>query len=222
MRSARSSWDVSGRARGARARRGRIERGTRELHVFRHVHEHRTRPPGLGDLERLLERAPQLVHIAHLHRVLHHGPEDRDSVHLLKRIRAEQRRGHLPRDRHERHGVEARVRERREQVGRAGSRRREADRCAARHARAALRDEAGGLLVAHEHVLQSTAPQRIVQRQVRAARHTGDVAHAAPFQEFADDLCSAVLLHGFSVVFGAHRRGDHARTPRQRTLAGFE
>ena len=85
--------------------------------------------------------------------VLGAGPRDPDRVAFLKGVRADQMRGHLPGDAHERDRIEQRVGDAGDGVGRARPRGDEHDAGLAGRARIALCRVGRGLFVANEDML---------------------------------------------------------------------
>ena len=70
----------------------------RELDVLRDVDDDRPRPAGLGDVERLVQDAREVVDVLHQPIVLRARARDADRVALLESVVADQVRRHLPGD----------------------------------------------------------------------------------------------------------------------------
>jgi hypothetical protein len=155
-----------------RARRA-VARGTAG-HVDRHVDEHRTRPPGGRQVQRVGDRLRRVVGALDRDRVLDDRRGDAEHVGLLERVRAAQGGADLAADEHGRHGVHVRVADRRDEVRRARAAGRERDAGPAGRPGIALGGVPGAGLVAHQHVPDAGVPQGVVERQARAAGHAED------------------------------------------------
>ncbi len=180
------------------ARIGEVE--ARQLHVLRHVDQHRAGAARAGDVERLLEHLRQVGDVLHEPGVLDDRHRDALDVGLLEGVGADQVRRHLAGDAHDRRRVEVGVGDRRHEVGRAGAGGRDGDAHLAGRTRVALRHVAGALLVAHQEVADRVLVlgPGVVERQDRPARQAEHVGHALGL-EAADDRLGAgdaAAIHG--------------------------
>ena len=115
--------------------------------------------------------------------------------------------GHLPGDRDDRHRVHVRVRDRRDQVGRARTGGRHADADPAGGLRVPGGGVAGALLVADQDVPHRRVEQRVVGRQDGAARDAEDYLYAERLERL-DERAGAgrrQLLSGRGVTVGRVR-----------------
>ena len=92
------------------------------LHVLRYVDEHRPRPSGDSDLERARNYVQQVLGRSDEKVVLRDRQREPERVDLLKRISSDHPARHLSRDSDEGNRVELRVRNRGQQIRRAGTR----------------------------------------------------------------------------------------------------
>ncbi len=178
--------------------------GGRLEHVLGDVDQHRARPPGPGDVERLGDRAGDPLGAEHQLVVLGDRQRDAGGVALLEGVRADHRLGHLAGDRHHRHRVHVGVRQRGDQVGRARATGRHADPDLAGRPGVPLRRMARPLLVADQDVANAGLTQRVVGRQDRATgkpEHDLDAAllEAADERLRSSDLQDDSLVCGFAV-----------------------
>src|SRR5205807_9362937 len=107
-----------------------------------------------------------------------------------------------------RDGVEHRVRDRRDEVGRARTRGRERDADLARRLRVALSGVAGALLVAAENVADARVVERVVGWEVRASGDAEYGLNALGLHAFHDRVdCPHCALPPF-LCFGVDRLDD--------------
>jgi len=118
-------------------------------------------------------------------------------IHFLERVGADQGLRDLAGDGDERDGVEARVGDGGEQVGRAGTGGGEAGGGAAGDAGHALGDEARALFVAGEDVANGAAVERVVKGQNRAAGNARECADALSFEQDAEEVGTVGFHDGF-------------------------
>ena len=104
-------------------------------------------------------------------------------IHFLERVGADQRGGNLASHRHDRDRIQLGIRDGREKVDGAGAGRGEARGRLSRGPCHALRQEAAGLLVTHQHVTQAALAKGVVERQVGAARDARDDLYPLSLQE---------------------------------------
>ena len=154
--------------------------------------------PGRRHVERLVQDARQIVHVAHQPVVLGARPGDADRIAFLKSVVADQVRRHLAGDADERHRIHHRVGQRRHHVGRAGPRGDQRHARLAGRARVALRRVARALLVADEDVLDLLLLEKlVVDREDGAAGIAEDVLHVLvgerPYHHFG---AGHLLWHG--------------------------
>ncbi|MEJ7604674.1 MAG: hypothetical protein WKG01_42870, partial [Kofleriaceae bacterium] len=138
------------------------------------VDDDRAGAPGARDVKGLVDRARDLQRRADLVAVLDDGHRDAERVGLLEAVRADQVGAHLPGDHDQRDRVQHRVDDRSDDVGGAGSARRERDADPAGRLRVALGRVAAAGLVAHEDVPDSAVVQRVVGGDVGPA---GEAEH---------------------------------------------
>ena len=150
--------------------------------VLGNIDDHRAGPPGFGDLERSRDHIEEFLGAHHHEAVFGDGEREPKRIDLLKGIGAEQRTGDLARDGHQRHAVELRICDGREQVRRARSRSAQADGGPARDASHSLRDEPRALFVPREDVPDGAVVERVVEGQDRAAGNAGKDVNALAFQ----------------------------------------
>ncbi len=145
------------------------------LDVTGNVDEHRTATAGTCDVERSLDHVGQLFHVFDEPRMLDDRDRDSRDVALLKGVSPDQMRPHLTGDADEGSRVHPRVCDRRDEIGRAGPRRRDRDADAPGRARVTLRHVTCALLVACEDVADGRATcEGVVGRQDRSARDSED------------------------------------------------
>jgi hypothetical protein len=81
----------------------------RELHVLGDVDDHRARPAGAGDVERLVQHARQILDVLHQPVVLGARAGDADRVALLERVVADQVGRNLAGDANDGNGIHQRI-----------------------------------------------------------------------------------------------------------------
>ena len=146
-------------------------------------------PPGRGHVERLADRAGDVLGLGDQEVVL--GDRDRDAgdVGLLEAVGADHGRRHLAGDGHQRHRVHVGVRDRRDQVGGTRPAGRHAHADAARGLRVAGGGVAGALLVPDQDVPdQLGVQQRVIGRQDGAARDAEHHVRADPLERVDQGL----------------------------------
>ncbi len=170
-----------------------VDRDARALHVLRHIDCHRARTAGFRNRERERHHLEQLLGGTHEEVMLRDRQRESVGVDLLERVGADHALRHLAGDRHQGHRIEARVGDRREEIGRARAGRAERHRGAAGDAGHALGDETRALFVAREHVADTAAMQRIVEWQDRPARNARDRIDPLAFEQDAQEVGSVGL-----------------------------
>src|SRR5205823_12464828 len=85
--------------------------GFRLRHILRDIDQDRTRPSGLGQIERLFHRHGELRYVFDEEVVLHTGPRDPDRVAFLERVLADGVGRDLAGDDHHRYRVHVRRRD---------------------------------------------------------------------------------------------------------------
>ena len=171
----------------------------RELDVLGDVDHHRAGAAGLGDIERLVQHARQVVDVLHQPVVLGAGPRDADRIAFLERVVADEVRRHLPGDADERDGIHQRVGEAGHRVGGAGAGRDERDADLAGRARIAFRRMQRAAFLAHEDVLDLVLlEQLVVDRQHGAAG-------------VAEDMLDALIDERREHHLGARHRACHCQ-----------
>ena len=128
--------------------------GVGHLHVLADVDEHRARPAGGRDVERLVDHARQLVDLGHQVAVLRDRRGGSDHVRLLEGVTADLGAVHLAGDRDDRHRVHVGGAKPGHQVQRARSRGGEHDPRPAARAGVAVGHVSSALLVANQDVLE--------------------------------------------------------------------
>ena len=173
-----------------------IEFGRRLRDVLGNIDEHRSRTSGGGQIERLLERDGQILHVLHEEVVLDARPRDADGVALLERVLADCVRRHLAGDDDERDRVHVGGRDSRDRIGhaRTGSDQRDAD--LVRRARIPVGSVDRALFVTHQHMLDLVLLEElVVDVEDRAAGIAEDVFDAL-FLQAADRDFRTGELHG--------------------------
>ncbi len=179
---------------------GPRERGLPLHRVLGHVDQHRAGAAGRGDVERLGDRARDLGGVGDQEVVLRDRHRDAADVGLLEGVGADRRAGDLAGDRDHRDRVHVGVRDRRDEVRRAGTAGRHADADLAGRRGVALGGVARALLVPDQDVPDlDRVVERVVRREDRAARDAEDVLGARALQGpdqalGARNRCPAALL----------------------------
>ena len=177
----------------------------------------RTRTARAGDVERLGERAGQLVGVADEVVVLGHRQRDAVDVDLLERVLADEGGRHVAGDRDHRDGVQQGGADARDEVRRARTTGPEADADPAGHAGVAVGRVRATLLVADEDVAQlGVVAQDVVERQDDAARVAEEDVDALAEEGLAHDVgADAGPVEGLRLVehvlAGALDRGGPGR-----------
>ena len=131
---------------------------------------------------------------------------DADRVRFLEGVGADQLRRNLPGDDDHRDGIEQRVGDAGDRVGRAGPRRDEHDARLAGGAGIALRHVRRALFVADEHVAdRGMIIERVIDGQHRAARITEHDFDAQIDQAFDQNVRAALFGHDETPLVGASR-----------------
>src|SRR5579871_5716717 len=153
-------------------RRVPIRNRARLLGVLGHVNEDRARPAGGSDVERLLEHVGQLLDVLDQIIMLGDRHGDAGNVSLLEGVFAQYGAGDLAGDGDEGRAVHHRVRDGRDEVGRARPAGADADADPAGGAGVAFGGVPCALLVAAQHVAQPVAvvPHGVIERHDRPAR----------------------------------------------------
>ena len=92
-----------------------------QLHIHRHVNEHRPRPPGSGDVKGFLEDPTGIRRIFQKVAVLDEGFHHAGGVHLLKHVPPQQMGIHLAGNHDQRNGIHLGGGDAADQVGGAGA-----------------------------------------------------------------------------------------------------
>ena len=154
-------------------------------HVLGQVDQHRTGPPGPGDMEGLVDGLGQLVDVLHQVVVLGAGPGDADDVHFLEGVVADQGGGHLAGDDHDGDGVQVGRSDAGHRVGGPGAGGHQGHAHLAGGPGIAVRRMDRGLLVAHQDMLDLRRPgELVIDVQDHAPGVAEDVFHLFPFQTF--------------------------------------
>ncbi|SKX94348.1 Uncharacterised protein [Mycobacteroides abscessus subsp. abscessus] len=159
------------------------EGGLRLQDVLGDVDENRSGTATLGDVERLGHDPGDVDGIAHQEVVLGDRHRDAGDVGLLERVGTDQCPADLAGDRHDGHRVHLRVGQRRDEIGRTGTRRRHHDTGAAGDLCVAGGSVTSALLVTNENVAHLLRVQEgVVDRQNSAARNTENHLDAELFE----------------------------------------
>jgi hypothetical protein len=129
---------------------------------FGNVDEHGTGTSRRGEIERLLHRDREVLHVLDEEVVLHARTRDAHRVALLECVLADRVRGHLPRDDDHRDRIHVRRRDAGHGVGDARPGSDEGDADLRRRARIAVGRVHGALLVAYEDVLDLVLLEELV------------------------------------------------------------
>jgi len=188
-------------------RLGIVEGGLVERDILRDVDHHRARTAGAGDVEGLLDRQRQVAHVLDQEVVLDDRARDADGVALLEGIQSDRRRGHLAGDDHHRDRVHVGGGDAGHGIGHARARRHQRDADVAGGARIAVGRVHGGLLMAHQHVLDGVLlVECVVDVEHRPARVAPHVLHALGLQAAHEDF-RTVEFGGRRIAGGLCRCG---------------
>ena len=161
------------------------------------VDDHRPRPPGAGDVERLVDRVRDVVGRSTPIECLEIGSVMPSTSVSWKAFVPRRSLRTWAQQEHGRDRVHVRVGDRRREVRRARAARHERDADAAARLRVALGGVAGPRLVAHEDVADRAVVQRVVDGQARAAGQP-------------EDAVGALALEGGDQPVGAAHRACRA------------
>lgn len=168
-----------------------LQFSNRHLHVAWNIHQHGAGAIARGNGKSLGNHAQQFFNGAHNKVVLGGRNGHAVDVHFLKGIGTDHAQGHLPRNADQRHGIHARIGERRERIGGAGAGSGKDNAGAARDPRHALRYEASALFVTGKNMPNgSTTPEGIVERKIKTARDARNVRDTLVFQQADGEFCS--------------------------------
>ena len=160
----------------------------RAREVLRDVDDDRTGPPRAREVERLVDRARDLLRRTDLEGVLDDRHRDAERVGLLEAVGADEVGAHLTGDEHRRHGVHHRVDDRRDDVRRAGAGGGERDADLAGRLRVALGSVSAAGLVAHEDVADAAVDERVVGGKVGAPGEAEYDVHTLRLQALHDGI----------------------------------
>jgi hypothetical protein len=148
-----------------------------------------------GDVERFVDRAREVVHVANEIVVLGAGARDADRVGFLESIRADEVSGHLAGEDDHRDGIHQRVGQRRHHVGGAGAGCGERNAALAGGAGIAFGHVSGALLVPDEDVAHLLLRiDGVIDRKDGAARIAEHRVDALIGERAKDDLGAGQLL----------------------------
>ena len=173
--------------------------GLAELDVLGDVDDHRSRPPGGGDVEGLVQHPGQVCRVLDQVVVLGDGPGDADGVALLEGVGADQVGGNLAGDDHQGNGIHQGVDDAGDRIGGTRTRRHQDHAGLAGRARIALCGMGRPLFVPDQDVLQARLveegivdgqdrPARIAEQDLNTLVHKGAHDDLSPCQ----DLCGGV------------------------------
>ena len=154
---------------GARLEAGRTGLRTGQRNILGQVDQHRSRPTGTRNRERLAHRGIDVLGAAHDVAVLHHRQAHAEHIHFLEGIGSHHRRLYLAGDGHHRHGIEKGIGDAGQQVGRARARGCKADADLAGRACVTIGRECGALFMAHQDVPDGAVNECVVHGHHRAA-----------------------------------------------------
>ena len=157
------------------------------------VDHYRPRTPAACPVKSFGDRLRNLVNRANQTAPLGQRERHAENVSLLKRIGADQRAAHLPRDADQGNRIHLRVGNACDQIGRAGPAGRHGNAHFARNPRITFRRENRALLVPREDVPHAAALERVVQRHDRAAGIAKHQLHPFGAQALQNDVGS--LMH---------------------------
>ena len=185
--------------------------GAGDLHILGDVDQHRARAAGCRDLKGLVDDGGQRFRVFDEVIMLCAMARDADGIGLLKRVRADQRGWHLPRDHDQRDRIEESIGDAGDGVGGTRARCHQHDARLAGRARIALGRVGGGGFMAHEDVADAgVLKQGIVNRQHRAARIAEHEFDPLALKAVNEDLGAAALLTHGGILFVACARGPYA------------
>lgn len=170
----------------------------RKEEVARHIDEHGAGTAVARQCKGLAHSRHELVGMLDFEVVLRDRHRDIEDVRLLERIAPQERSVDLSRDGDDRHGVHEGRRQARDEICRAGARRRDADADLARSARVAVGCVRGILFVCHEDFPDVRVLIKcIVKRQDHAARITKNRVDSLFLETESDCLRSLHLASPF-------------------------
>ena len=217
--------DAAGMRLGGWLVAGEVDRGVGVLplelgieDVLRDVDEDRAGATCRSDVEGLPHDRGDVGGVGHQVVVLGGGHRDPGRVGLLEGVVADRRRGDLAGDRHHRHRVHERIGEGRDEVRRAGARRRDHDADPTRRPGVPARHVPCTLFVAGEDVADRAVEQRVVGREDRPAGHAEYDIHPLVFEGSDECLGSREGLHDSSANKKASLEGG--RTERAPVSGG--
>ncbi len=192
------------------------------LDVLRQIDHHRAGTTGARDMKRLVQHARQGFHVLDQVVVLGAGAGDAGGVGLLEGVGADQLGRNLARQADQRHGIEERVEQAGDRIGRAGAGGDQHHADLAGGAGIALRRMHRRLFVAGEDVADAVLLEdRVVKRKYGAARIAEYDLDALVDQGLEDNFRSghALLQHPFGSIDFTHRNAP--RRPRGRKRASY-
>ncbi|MGF6549829.1 hypothetical protein QFZ96_004900 [Paraburkholderia youngii] len=164
---------VALRDRVVRAQRHALDRlvlARRLRHVLRNVDQHRAGTAGTGDVESFLDGGGEIAHVLHEEVVLHAGTRDADRVAFLECVLTDRGSRHLAADHDHRDRIHIGGGDAGHGIGDTGAGGHETNADLAGGARIGVGSMHGGLLVAHQHVLELVLlVQLVVNVEYRAA-----------------------------------------------------
>ena len=173
--------------------------------VLGDVHQHRAGPARGRDMECLLDRDREVIHVLHQEVVLHARACDAHGVALLEGVLADGERGHLAGDHHHRDRIHVGRGDAGDRVGHARPAGDERNAALAGGAGVAVGRVQRALLVAHEHVLHHLLLEEgVVNEQYRPARIPEYILHALRLEAADDDFGAGQRFTGFSQRRGLH------------------
>ena len=163
-------------------------------HAFGEIDQHRPRPSRDGRLESLIHDARNLRR--RLHQITSLGTRQADAhrVRLLECVLADQRRRHLPGQRHHRNGIHQRRCKTGHHVGGSGPGCYQAHPWFPGSSRVSIGGKSRSLLVPNQKVMDACAIQGVVQRKHRPARKTEDHFYLLAVKALQQDFRTCELL----------------------------
>ena len=161
-------------------------------HILWHINNNRPRPPRGGDIECLFDRLRQIPHILDQKTVFYAGARDADSVHLLKGIAANKRRGYLAGKDHQRDRVHKSGGDTCQRIGCTRARGDQRNTGLSGCAGIAIRCMESRLLMPHQNVLNLLLLEDcIIDMQHSSARVAKQILYALFFQALNQNFSTA-------------------------------
>ena len=169
--------------------------------VLRQIDQHRAGATGAGDVESFLDGFGQVLDVPDQEVVLDARPGNADRVDFLKRVVADQRRGHLPGEHHQWDGIHVGVGDAGNGVGDAGAGGDQHHAGFAAGAGVTFGGVDGGLFVTDQHMLDMVlGVQGVIDVQHGAARITEHAFDAFFLQATDENFSTRDEFHNRSLL----------------------